>query len=158
MVELPWDDAKPEPEQVVFVKDDLWVPISVVNGNIHILPGVPRLFEALLEGLKPSLMPRLADPEGKGTFRIIISTPMAESAVAPYLTELAAKVSSRQLSIGSYPRFGKSRNVVTIVGKDREYMESLVDEVVQNVQGRRVAVEGEDDSDEEVDPKKDKDS
>lgn len=158
MVELPWDENKPEDEQVVFVKDDLWVPISVVNGNIHILPGVPRLFEALLEGLKPRLLPRLADPEGKGTYRILISTPMAESAVAPYLTELAQKVASKNLAIGSYPRFGKSRNVVTIVGKDREYMDSLVDEVVQNVQGRRVTVEGEDDSDEEVDMKKDKDT
>lgn len=158
MVELPHDENKPDEGQVIFVKDDLWVPISVVNENIHILPGVPRLFEALLEGLKPLLLPRLADPEGKGTYRIIISTPMAESAVAPYLTELAQKVASKSLSIGSYPRFGKSRNVVTIVGKDREYMESLVDEVVKNVDGRRVTVEGEDDSDEEPDVKKDKDA
>jgi len=91
MVELPIDDSVADDEQVVFVSEDLWVPVSVVNGNVHILPGVPRLFEALIDGLKPRILPRLTDPEGKGVLRILISTPMAESAVAGYLTELAAK-------------------------------------------------------------------
>jgi hypothetical protein len=79
MVELPIDEKRDVAEQVLFVKEDLWVPISVVNGNIHILPGVPRLFEALLDGMKPLLLPRLTDPEGKGTFRLLFATPMAES-------------------------------------------------------------------------------
>jgi hypothetical protein len=34
---------------------------------------------------------------------------------------------------------------VTLVGRDREFMESLVPEVEEAVQGRRVNVEGEDD-------------
>lgn len=42
---------------------------------------------------------------------------MAESAVAPYLTELAAKVEPRGVKVGSYPRWGKKWNTVTLVGR-----------------------------------------
>ncbi|OCK83429.1 Molybdopterin binding protein, partial [Lepidopterella palustris CBS 459.81] len=151
MVELPLDDSKPYEEQVLFVDEKLWVPVSVVNDNIHILPGVPSLFQSMLDGLKPRLLPRLTDPEGKGAQRILISTPMAESAIAEYLTELAAKVEPKGIKVGSYPRWGKERNTVTLVGRDLEYMESLVTEVEKAVQGKRVSVEGEDDS-ENADP------
>lgn len=147
MVELPIDDAIKDEDQVLFVSESLWVPVSVVNGNIHILPGVPRLFEAMIDGMKPRILPRLTDPEGKGVLRILISTPMAESAVAGYLTELAAKAEPKGVKVGSYPRWGKDHNTVTLVGRDREFMESLVPEVEKAVQGRRVDVEGEDDAD-----------
>ena len=123
MIRLPIDTSRSEEGQVLFVNDELWVPISVVNGNVHILPGVPRLFSQLLDGLKPFLVPRLTDPEGKGVYRFIISTPMAESAVAAYLTELAAKVEPRGIKVGSYPRWGKKRNSITLVGRDKAYME-----------------------------------
>ncbi|KAF2121110.1 MoaB/Mog domain-containing protein [Lophiotrema nucula] len=147
MIELPLDDSLPYEDQVIFVSDDLWVPVSCVNGNIHILPGVPRLFQSMLDGLKPGLLPRLTDPEGKGTHRVLFSTPMAESAIAEYLTELAAKAGPKGIKVGSYPRWGKEHNTVTLVGRDLHYMESLVPEVEQAVQGKRVSVEGEDDSD-----------
>jgi molybdopterin-biosynthesis enzyme MoeA-like protein len=147
MVELPIDEKVPDEDQVLFVSEGLWVPVSVVNGNIHILPGVPRLFEAMMDGLKPRILPRLTDPEGKGVLRILISTPMAESAVAGYLTELAAKAEPKGVKVGSYPRWGKDHNTVTLVGRDREFMESLVPEVEAAVKGRRVDKEGEDDAD-----------
>ena len=123
MIRLPLDTSRSEEGQVLFVNDSLWVPICVVNSNIHILPGVPRLFQALLEGMKPLLLPRLTDPEGKGVHRILISTPMAESAVAGYLTELAAQAEPHGIKVGSYPRWGRKRNTVTLVGRGREYME-----------------------------------
>ncbi|KAI1083656.1 molybdopterin binding domain-containing protein [Whalleya microplaca] len=145
MVELPIDPSRDLAKQALFVRDDFWVPISVVNGNIHILPGVPRLFEGLLEGLKPFIVDRLVDPDGKGISRVIISTPMAESAVAGFLTELAEKVGPKGVKVGSYPRWGKKNNSVTLVGRNKAYLESLVPEVIANVQGRRVLVEGEDD-------------
>ncbi|KAJ5697759.1 hypothetical protein N7488_011443 [Penicillium malachiteum] len=143
MVELPFDEKIPAEHQAVFVAEDMWVPIAIVNGNVHILPGVPRLFEKLLENLKPSLIPRLSDPEGKGTFRFMFSTPLPESVVAPYLTELAAKVEPKGIKVGSYPRWGKKRNTVTLVGSDLALMESLVKEVEEGVQGQRVSKEDE---------------
>lgn len=106
MIRLPIDTSRDDSDQVLFVDESLWVPISVVNGNVHILPGVPRLFEKLLEGLKLGLVPRLTDPEGEGVYRLLFSTPMAESAVAGYLTELAAKVEPHGVKVGSYPRWG----------------------------------------------------
>lgn len=158
MAQLPTHPNIPDEEQVLYVKEDLWVPISVVNGNIHILPGVPRLFEALLEGMKPRILPLLKDPEGRGTYRMLFSTPLAESEVAEYLTSLAAKAEPKGVKVGSYPRWGKKRNIVTLVGTDREYMDSLEAEVAKGVQGHRVQVEGEDDTDDETDIKKDKDA
>jgi molybdopterin-biosynthesis enzyme MoeA-like protein len=106
MIQLPYDKNLPDEDQVIFVAEDLWVPINVVNGNIHILPGIPRLFEKMLTGLKPRLLPRLVDPEGKGVHRILFSTPLAESEVASYLTGLAAKAEPKGVKVGSYPRWG----------------------------------------------------
>ncbi|MCJ1249751.1 hypothetical protein MMC30_006977 [Trapelia coarctata] len=145
MIRLPIDPGRDEDSQVLFVDESLWVPINVVNGNIHILPGVPRLFEKLLDGLKPRLLPRVTDPEGKGIYRIMVSTPIAESAVAAYLTELAAKVERKGVKVGSYPRWGKGRNTVTLVGTDKEFMDSLIPEVEKNVDG--VKVDREDEAD-----------
>ncbi|KAI9772469.1 MAG: hypothetical protein M1840_000673 [Geoglossum simile] len=146
MVYLPIDTTQAEESQLIFVSDELWVPIVVVNGNIHILPGIPRLFEKLLDCLKPTLLPRLTDPDGKGMHMIMFSTPLAESEVAPYLTELAAQLEPKGIKVGSYPRWGKKSNTVTLVGRDRDYMESLVGEMEKCVKGRRISVEGEDDS------------
>ena len=151
MIRLPIDPNRPEDDQVLFVKEDLWVPISVVNGNIHILPGVPRLFEQLLDGIKPRIIPRLTDPEGKGIYRLLFSTPLAESEVATYLTDLAGRVESKGVKVGSYPRWGKSRNTVTLVGRDKELMDSLIPEVEKHVQGKKVDKEDEfDEADVEV--------
>ena len=77
----------------------------------------PPLVEKLIDGLKPFVLPRLVDPEGKGTYRVLISTPMPESSVAGYLTELATKVGDHGVKVGSYPRWGKKRNTVTLVGR-----------------------------------------
>lgn len=137
MVYLPTDESRPLTDQFLFTSEDLWVPVSVVNGNIHILPGIPRLCEyiphgilhlevsvlttpavqALLEGIKPHIMSRLADPEGKGSYRVIIQTPFAESKVAGYLTDLAARVEPKGVKVGSYPHWDRKYNTVTLVGK-----------------------------------------
>ncbi|PLB42148.1 flavin adenine dinucleotide pyrophosphatase [Aspergillus candidus] len=143
MVELPHDPAVPLAAQAVFVADDMWVPIAVVNGNVYILPGVPRLFERLLDNLKPSLLPRLSNPEGTGIYRYLFSTPLPESEVAPYLTELAGRVEARGVKVGSYPRWEKKRNTVTLVGTDKEFMDGLVAEVEHNVKGTKVSQEDE---------------
>jgi molybdopterin-biosynthesis enzyme MoeA-like protein len=135
-----------EKASVVFVNDDLWVPICVVNRNVHILPGVPRIFMQLLDGLRP-----LWEKEGvlpsaeERSLRVIIATPLPESDVAEFLTSLQERVSARGVKVGSYPRWGKSTNSITLVGSDREYIESLIPEVEKATDGKRVLVEGEND-------------
>ncbi|KAH8594520.1 MoaB/Mog domain-containing protein [Bisporella sp. PMI_857] len=148
MIELPHDPQRDAKSQVIFPHDDLWVPVACINGNIHILPGVPRLFERLLDGLQPFLQPRLSD-SGKGIHRILISTPLPESEVASYLTELASEVEPKGVKVGSYPRWGKKNNTVTLVGRDLSLLESLVSDVEKNVKGYKIEVEGQDDTDEE---------
>lgn len=71
----------------------------------------------MLEGLTPLILPRLPDPEGKGIVRVSIATPLPESEVAEYLTELAARVGPEGVKVGSYPRWGKKKNTVTLVGR-----------------------------------------
>lgn len=105
-----------------------------------------HIVERLLDGLKPHILPRLIDPEGKATTRVLISTPLPESAVATYLTELAKKVEPQGVKVGSYPRWGKSRNTVTLVGKDQAFLDSIAPEVAENVKGRVVKTEDEDDN------------
>ncbi|PHH75526.1 hypothetical protein CDD82_4403 [Ophiocordyceps australis] len=145
MAQLPTDESRPMSEQVIYPAESLWVPISVVNGNVHILPGIPDLFVKLLDSLKPHVLPRLVDPEGKGTTRILISTPIPESEIAGYLDKLSSEVGSKGIKVGSYPRWGKTTNTVTLVGRDKALLESLVPEVERNVGGKRVMFEGEDD-------------
>lgn len=48
MVVLPTDENREASKQFIFPHSDLWVPVNVVNGNIHILPGVPRLCKCFL--------------------------------------------------------------------------------------------------------------
>ncbi|KFZ07555.1 hypothetical protein V501_06354 [Pseudogymnoascus sp. VKM F-4519 (FW-2642)] len=134
-------EGKEWKDQVLFPVEELWVPVVCVGGNVHVLPGVPRLFEKLLLGLGELYGERL----GEEIRRVMISTPMSESAVAPYLEKLQARVEEKGVKVGSYPRFGKGSNTVTLVGRDKAFLESLVDEVEKNVEGKRVLVEGEDD-------------
>ncbi|KAK6363803.1 hypothetical protein TWF730_001213 [Orbilia blumenaviensis] len=128
-----------------FPSDELWVPIAIVNENIHILPGIPLLFQEMLTGLEKELVPRI-EASNRNIFRMMISTPQPESQMADYLTELQNKVQDRGVKVGSYPRWGKPRNTVTLVGRDREYIEGLEAEVLKQLEGTRISVEGEDDS------------
>ena len=99
MIILPLDESRDIKDQVLFTDEGLWVPMCVVNGNVHILPGVPRLFERMIDGLKPQILPRLTDPEGKGVYRISFTTPLAESEVAAYLTELASRTEPKGVKV-----------------------------------------------------------
>lgn len=99
MAELPEGPSV----KVIYVSDSIWVPICVVNYNVHILPGVPSIFVSQLEGLKPILEKENRAGQKKMT-RVLISTPMPESEVAEFLTALQEKVKSRGVKVGSYPR------------------------------------------------------
>jgi hypothetical protein len=45
MVELPTDTTRDPDKQLYFPLERSWVPVAVVNGNVHIFPGVPSLCE-----------------------------------------------------------------------------------------------------------------
>lgn len=44
MILLPHDSSRPVEDQAILAcRDKYWVPVSVVNGNVYILPGIPEL-------------------------------------------------------------------------------------------------------------------
>jgi len=128
--------------KVIFVAPDLWVPISIVNCNIHVLPGIPRIFVQLLEGLRDVLLAEGRVDKSRKAIRVLISSPLPESDVAEYLTRLQGRVAERGVKIGSYPKWGKKMNTITLVGNDTEFVESLVEEVERETKGSRVTAEG----------------
>lgn len=99
MAELPAGDNV----RIVYVSDDTWVPVAIINYNVHVLPGVPSIFVSQLEGMK-KLFEEEKRIEGKKLVRVLISTAMPESEAAEYLTELQKKVGARGVKVGSYPR------------------------------------------------------
>lgn len=77
-------------------------PVSGAPGftleNVHVMAGVPRVFEAMAAGLLPKLETGLAITSAS------VRVERPESVVAPALGELAKEYAD--LSIGSYPYYG----------------------------------------------------
>ncbi len=67
-------------------------------GNVHVMAGVPKVFEAMVAGLLPTL------ETGMAVTSATVRVERPESVVAPALGELAKRYSD--LSIGSYPYYG----------------------------------------------------
>lgn len=68
-------------------------------GNVHVMAGVPKVFEAMVAGLLPKLETGLAVTSAS------VRVERPESVVAPALSELAKEYAD--LSIGSYPYYGR---------------------------------------------------
>nr|CAG8438581.1 9100_t:CDS:2 [Entrophospora candida] len=122
----------PTPSLVVYPSPKLWVPIIIVNSNIHVLPGVPKLFCGLLDGYQKYLK------VGEKFFRSFVKTFQPESFIAPILTELQEKHSD--IKIGSYPKWISDDNRWVIISfivreKNKEILKSVIDEVVEKVDG-----------------------
>lgn len=126
----------PEPSIKLRNGEDLWVPVVVVNKNVHVLPGIPRLFEQLLESLKPHFQSLVG--ENNKYHRVQIATKLTEGDIASFLSDLQDKFTSQQIKIGSYPNWGEkdgARVVVSVVGKDQDLVDSIGNNVVDGISG-----------------------
>jgi molybdopterin-biosynthesis enzyme MoeA-like protein len=90
----------PVGSEVLFVDEELWVPVVKIN-KVHILPGVPQLFQRLLKGLQEYIT---LPPISEKSTRILIHTELPESHIAPFLTKLAKRLESEDIKVGSYPK------------------------------------------------------
>jgi molybdopterin-biosynthesis enzyme MoeA-like protein len=124
--------------KVTFPVSYLWVPIVTVNDNVHILPGVPKLFKALTDAFFESQF------QANPFHRIQIATSMFESDIANALTDIQELASQHQVSIGSYPKWKpeevsmdewKVKVVVSIVGADLEIMSKYAEMVRKAING-----------------------
>ncbi|KAI8637754.1 MoaB/Mog domain-containing protein [Parasitella parasitica] len=127
----------PEPSEKLRNNDDMWVPVVVVNKNVHVLPGIPRLFESLLDSLKPHF--KVLMGEHQSYHRVQIATRLQEGEIAPFLTKLQDLCSSKQIKIGSYPNWGQGKDgarvVVSVVGKNEQDVNAVGDQIVEGIDG-----------------------
>lgn len=70
----------PKGAEVIFPTREYWVPVVRVNGNVCVLPGVPRIFEGLLLAFQSYL--RL-DPAMRKPIRCLVQVNQPESALSP---------------------------------------------------------------------------
>ncbi|CAE6351544.1 unnamed protein product [Rhizoctonia solani] len=120
--------------EALFVCDDLWVPVSRLQGKLCVLPGVPSLFRKLLDGLVPFLsLPH----DSERSYRKMVLTQLPESNIAPYLTNLQSRVKSEDIQVGSYPTVGRGVTV-SLIGKDSARLTELALEAAKELSGELV--------------------
>lgn len=124
-----------------FVADDLWVPVVSIDHRVHVLPGIPRLFNRLLNGLMPFLLDRL---DTRKCVRHYVSTQTSESGMATPLGEIQEKYAVHGVKIGSYPHMESGCNTVSIIcNHDDDVSHAVVAEVIQQVGGYEISAEEE---------------
>lgn len=129
MALFPKDNA-----EVIFPTDKLWVPVVRMQGKLCILPGVPRLFEALIDGLQPYVP---LDPNRPRPYRVLIHTRLPESNISPFLAELTKQCKEKNIKVGSYPKWNNGVDV-SLIGNDWDELEKLIPHVEKEVQGKLI--------------------
>lgn len=116
---------------VVWSTPGLWVPFVVVQ-NVHVLPGIPLLFEQML-------VAHAARFTGPAIRRVLVFTQLLEGDIADALT--AAARTHPAVAIGSYPRLNEPDHkvMVSFEGEDAAEVDALADEVSARIHGFRRA-------------------
>ncbi|KAI7876244.1 Molybdopterin binding protein [Lichtheimia hyalospora FSU 10163] len=129
----------PYPAQLLRPKQQFLIPIVIVNSNIYILPGIPRLFELLVDSLKDHLEKIIIKQQQSigGFHRMDVATMATEGAIAHILATIQARVLQDGLKIGSYPVWGDSNVnvVVSVVGKNKNAVQSIAKEIAKEING-----------------------
>jgi molybdenum cofactor synthesis domain-containing protein len=90
-------------------KPIVWVPLVVVRDKIHILPGIPSLFQYMVTSyFKNVLVPSIQQSRRETIHRKAMKTKMMEGDLASWLQEVQHKYP--QVSIGSYPQWRNDHN------------------------------------------------
>lgn len=111
--------------KVLFVQPNLWVPVVSLANKIFILPGVPILFQQLLQALLLNYIP--LPPETEKPNRVLIETTLPESLIAPMLTKFTEefKQSKQDIKLGSYPNLITGRVSISLIGTQLEKINSI---------------------------------
>lgn len=135
----------PVPNSKHYISDDLWTPIVQVQ-NVHILPGIPKLFEMMLKFL---VTEHYASQLPKDQFlRYFVSTTSSESQIATLLEQTQLHAHSegyKDIKIGSYPHFNIGSNTVSIVGliKNKQKLEQIVQNLAEKLPGKEISYQQE---------------
>lgn len=121
--------------EIIWPTEELWVPVVRMAGKLCILPGVPRLFEALLDGLEPYVP---IDPNRPRPFRLLVHTKLPESNISPFLAKLTDNCKPEGIKVGSYPKWNNGVDV-SLIGEDMDRLQELGKEVEREIEGTIVA-------------------
>lgn len=111
----------------VLTTPNLWVPIAKIN-NIYILPGIPRLFNQMLEANKEHF-------SGPGMTLETLYTWKGEGDLADALREIAANHPG--VTIGSYPRTTNAQEYTTKLcfeGRDPESVTAAIQDATSIIE------------------------
>ncbi|MFL2845911.1 MAG: competence/damage-inducible protein A [Candidatus Puniceispirillaceae bacterium] len=102
------------PDTATLIDNPLSAAPGYIIGNVHVLPGVPTILQAMFEGLKGKL------PGGVVMTRITVQCSTGEGNIATILADVEAQYLG--VSIGSYPYMKPSHfgTAVVVSGLDAE--------------------------------------
>ena len=102
------------PDTATLIDNPLSAAPGYILGNVHVLPGVPTILQAMFEGLKDKL------PGGAVMTRITVQCSTGEGNIATILADVETQFDG--ISIGSYPYMkpGHFGTAVVISGLDVE--------------------------------------
>ena len=128
----------PFPAELLRPQQSFLIPVVIVNQNVYILPGIPRLFQLLVGSLESHLQQLCFKKLGKqttGFSRTDIATRKSEGAIASILSIIQAR--NENLKIGSYPLLDNKEIsvVVSVVGKNHDAVESVAREIAKEIDG-----------------------
>ncbi|MCQ4161313.1 molybdopterin-binding protein [Roseomonas sp. GC11] len=109
-------------------------PVSIapgfIIGNVHVMAGVPRIMQAMFEGLAPSLKGGVPVKS-----RAVHAAGMLEGRIAEGLGAIQARYPA--VDLGSYPYYRPQGNGVSLVAKglDEAELERVIAEVTDLVAG-----------------------
>ncbi len=105
------------PEGSALIDNPVSKAPGFIVGNVHVMAGVPSVFEAMLDGLLPKL------PTGAQVFSRSVDSPFPEGHIGTALGEIQKR--HPQTAIGSYPKFDGGASYSTqIIIRSRE-MEAI---------------------------------
>lgn len=123
-----------------------WVPVAGIHDQIFIFPGIPQLFENLINGMKSKFktLYQLKDIKYK---RYYVKTQYGESSMSRFLRELQDKANktSPEIKIGSYPHWGLGFNTISVLGFEEHdaLLQELRDDVIAKLEGVEISEEEE---------------
>ena len=141
--EMPYNEARQKmadiPEGAELIDNPLSAAPGFSIGNVHVLPGVPTILQAMFLGLEDRL------PGGVVQTRLTVQSDIGEGTVAAGLAEIEA--AHNGVSIGSYPWFkpGRFGTALVVSGLDEAVVRAAaaaVAELVRSFGGTATIEEG----------------
>lgn len=131
-----------------FTDDLLWFPIVGINERVYVFPGVPPLFDRLIESIGPLWKLRV-ESSGHQLQRRYVKTAVKEAEFATYLGQLQQQMDEKygkgKIKLGSYPHISWDISTVSIIGESiqKSVLDGLVQDIAKNVNGTEISAEEE---------------